>query len=175
MYNYLPFKEVRQAPEFAEYYEAAGHFCLFLEESKGLASVKFLERARLHLLRLYAAALAMPAVDLQSNKEYEDKLSADAFQVILSTVAEQLDSARYYWHVFDPTNDLNTTPVCGDLLDDLGDIYKDLKNSLIMFSLDKEDCEEIALWQLKFDFDSHWSEHCINALSAIHFYLKKLE
>ncbi|MDJ0363655.1 DUF5063 domain-containing protein [Hymenobacter sp. H14-R3] len=173
MDNYLPFEEVRQAPEFAAYYEAAGHFCLFLEESNGLTTSGFLNKARLHLLRLYAAALAMPAVDLQSNKEYEDKVSVDAFRAVLSSVAEQLDSARYYWHVFDPTDDLDTTPKCGDLLNDLGDIYKDLKNRLMLFSLDKEDCEEIARWNLKFDFDAHWGAHCINALSAMHFYLKK--
>jgi hypothetical protein len=35
--------------------------------------------------------------------------------------------------VFDPTKDDDIEPVCGDLLDDLGDIYKDLKNSLLLF------------------------------------------
>lgn len=175
MYTYLPFAEAKQASEFTEYYEAAGHFCLFLEESKGLSASGFLNKIRLHLLRLYAAALAMPAVELQSNKEYEDKLSADAFQAVLSRTAEQLGSARYYWHVFDPINDLDINPVCGDLLDDLGDIYKDLKYSLMIFNLGKEDCEEIALWDLKYDFDAHWSQHCINALSAIHFYLEHFQ
>lgn len=175
MSDYPPFEEVRQTPEFAKYYEAASHFCIFLEESKGLTTTGFLDKARAHLLRLYAAALAMPWINLESDKEYEEKLSADDFQTILITVAEQLDSARYYWHVFDPTNDLDTTPVCGDLLDDIGDIYKDLKYSLMIFNLGKEDCEEIALWDLKFNFDAHWSQHCVNALYAIHFYLKKFQ
>ena len=174
MCNYLVFEEVRQTPEFAKYYEAANHFCVFLEESQHLATIRFLELIRTHLLRLYATALDMPWVDLQSNKEYDEKLSADALQIVLSTVAEQLDSARYYWHMFDPTNDLDTTPVCGDLLDDVSDIYKDLKYSLMIFDLGKEDCEENALWSLKFDFDAHWGEHCVNALYAIHFYSNKL-
>ena len=117
----------------------------------------------------------MPLVDLQSDKEYEEKLSLTDFQAVIFSVAEQLGSAHYYWHVFDPTNDLDTTPVCGDLLDNLGDIYKDLKCSLMIFGLGKEDCEEIALWHLKFDFDAHWSEHCVNALSAMHLYVKKLQ
>jgi hypothetical protein len=173
--NYLSFREVRQTPEFTKYYEAAGHFCLFLEESNSLTTLEFLEAARGHLLPLYAVALAMPLVDLQSDKEYEDMLLPDDFQAVILSIAERLGSARYYWHVLDPTNDFDTALGCGDLLDDLGDIYKDLKNSLILFSLGKESCEENALWQLKFDFDAHWGEHCVNALSAIHFYLKKLE
>jgi hypothetical protein len=173
--QYLFAGEARQTLEFTEYYEAAAKFCLFLEGNSCADTADFLTSMRTHLLRLYVAALAMPWVDLQSNAEFEEQLSADAFHAVLHGVAEQLGKARYYWHVFDPVSDLDTVPVCGDLLDDAGDIYKDLKYSLMIFNLDKEECEEIALWQLKSDFDAHWNRHCINALSAIHFYLKQLK
>jgi len=169
--DYLPFEEVRQTSEFAEYHRAAEAFCEFLEGNSKLATADFLAMVRSHLLRLYTAALAMPWMDLQSNEEFEERLSADAFQAVLHSVAEQLGAARYYWHVFNPVNDRDTEPVCSDLLDDVGDIYKDLKYSLMILGLGKGECEENALWQLKFDFDAHWSRHCVNALSAIHFYL----
>lgn len=175
MSNYLPFSAVRQTPEFTDYYQAARRFCSFLEEKKDLTTVDFLIVTRAYLLRLYTAALAMPWVDLQSNEEFEEKLSADDFQKVIQSVAERLGEARYYWHVFDPVNDFNASPVCGDLLDDVGDIYKDLKYSLMIFGLGKQACEENALWQLKSDFDAHWSRHCINALSAIHFYLEQFK
>lgn len=173
--DYLSFEEVRQTSEFAEYYRAAEDFCGFLEGKDKLVTADFLVMVRSHLLRLYTAALAMPWMDLQSNEEFDEKLSADAFQAVLHSVAEQLDMARYYWHVFDPINNFDTEPVCGDLLDDIGDIYKDLKYSLMIFGLGKEDCEEIALWELKYTFDAHWNRHCVNALSAIHFYLKRFK
>lgn len=174
MRRYLPFSTVRQSPEFLSYYQAAERFCFFLEQDSCLATTDFLVAVRSQLLQLYADASAMPWLDLQSNKEYEEKLSVVAYQTLLSTVARQLGEARYYWHMFDPTDSDDTAPVCGDLLDDLGDIYKDLKYSLVVYHLGEVDCEENALWQLKFDFDAHWDAHCINALSAIHFYLKKL-
>ena len=170
-----PLEEVRQSAEFAEYHRAAEAFCEFLEGNFKLAPADFLTTIRTHLLRLYPAALAMPWVDLQSNEEFEEKLSADAFQAVLHSIAEQLGEARYYWHVFDPVNDLDTTPVCGDLLDDVGDIYKDLKYALMIFNLGKGECQENALWEMKFDFDAHWNRHCINALSAIHFYLEHFQ
>lgn len=173
MRDYIASTEARQTLEFAEYYQAATNFCGFVEEIKCADTLAFLTTTRLHLLRLYMAALAMPWVDLQSNEEFDEKLSAETLQAVLHSIAEQLGEARYYWHVFDPVNDLDTTPVCGDLLDDVVDIYKDLKYSLMIFDLGKGECEENALWQLKFDFDAHWSMHCVNALSAIHFYLKR--
>lgn len=175
MSRYLPFDEVLQTPAFTGYYQAATNFCIFLENNSCLNTVDFLIATRAHLLQLYVTALAMPWIDLQSNEEFEEKLSADAFQAVLHGVAEQLNEARYYWHVFNPVNDLDTVPVCGDLLDDVGDIYKDLKYSLMIFSLGKDGCEENALWQLKYDFNAHWSRHCVSALSAIHFFLKKLQ
>lgn len=175
MTDYLPFSAVRQMPEFTDYYQAAKRFCSFLEENNCLTTVDFLICTRAQLLHLYTVALAMPWVDLQSNEDFEEKLSVDAFQKVLQGVAEQLGEVRYYWHVLDPVNDFDAAPVCGDVLDDLCDIYKDLKYSLMIFGLGKQACEENALWQLKSDFDAHWSRHCINALSAIHFYLEQFK
>ena len=60
------------------------------------------------------------------------KLEEKEFEKILFFISERLDN-RYYWHVFDPSNQVDTEPVCGDLLDDLGDIYKDLKRSILIF------------------------------------------
>lgn len=135
--------------------------------------MEFLKTTRIHLLKLYENALKLQWVDLQSNIEYDDKLDSDEFDKTLSYISDRLGDARYYWHVFDPTNEKNKEPVCGDLIDDLGDIYQDIKFSLMTFNLGKQDCQENAfLWQFKFDFDRHWGDHCINALRAIHFYLQ---
>jgi len=50
--------------------------------------------------------------------------------------------------------------------------YTTTKFSFMTYNLDKEDCKENALWQFKFDFNKHWGDHCINALSAIHYFLQ---
>jgi hypothetical protein len=168
-------EELLQTPMFAAYHQTAAAFCGFIEQTEPCRPIDFLLATRPHLIRLYDTASALPWVDLQSDKDYDEKLAANAFQTIYSSIAEQLGDARYYWHVFDPLDDSDTTPVCGDLLDDLGDIYKDLKYALLVFHLDQEDCQENALWQFKFDFDAHWDRHCVNALSAIHFHLKRLQ
>lgn len=165
-------EEILKTKAFADFYNAAVEFCGFIETYNSKDKVEFLKATRTHLLKLYDDALKLQWVDLQSNIEYNDKLDSTELDNTLSYISTRLGKARYYWHVFDPTNNKDTEPVCGDLVDDLGDIYQDLKFSIMIFNLGKQDCQENALWQFKFDFDKHWDDHCINALSAIHFFLQ---
>lgn len=156
--------------QFSDFYKAAVAFCAFIENN---GKLEFLQTTRQHLLKLYDTALKLQWVDLQSNVEYDDQLDAVEFERILFRLEEKLEDFRYYWHVFDPANDKDPAAVCGDLMDDLSDIYQDLKYSIMIFNLDKQDCKENALWQFKFGFEKHWGYHCIKALGAIHFYLQK--
>ena len=165
-------EEILKTTEFTDFYKTAVDFCDFIENFSSKEKVEFLKATRIYLLKLYANALKLQWVDLQSNIEYDDKLDSDKFDKTLLFISERLGDARYYWHVFDPTNRVDIEPICGDLVDDLGDIYQDLKFSVLTFNLDKQDCQENALWQFKFGFEKHWGDHCINALSAIHFYLQ---
>ena len=164
--------DIIRAQEFRDFYESVIDYCYYIEQDSITSTIDFLHNVRKKLLSLYINALNLPWVDLQSEIEYDNKLDDIEFDNILSYISDKLGDSRFYWQVFDPTNQDDTEPVCGDLLDDLGDIYKDLKFSLVTFNLDKEDCKENALWQFKFDFDKHWYDHCINALSAIHYYLQ---
>ena len=164
-------EHILQTKEFKDFYKIANDFCDFIEnQPKG--KTEFLKALRQYLLNLYNISLILPWVELQSNIDYDDKLNSDEFENTLSFIADRLEGARYYWHVFDPTKQDAKELVCGDLLDDVRDIYQDLKYSIMIFNLDKVDCIENALWQFKFDFDKHWGDHCINALRALHFYLQ---
>lgn len=145
--------------EFSDFYQEAFEFCIFLENDSKISIVDFLGQTRKKLLSLYDKALRLQWVDLQSNVEYDDKLNKQKFENTLNSLVNRLDNKRYYWHVFVPMNQDDMEPVCGDLLDDIGDICKDLKFSIMTFNLNKIDCKENALWQFK--FDKHWGDHCI--------------
>ncbi|MFO0477640.1 MAG: DUF5063 domain-containing protein [Bacteroidota bacterium] len=158
--------------EFSDFYKISVDFCEFIEKYQSKDNLDFLKNSRQNLLFLYSSALALPWVDLQTNIDYDEKINTDQFNKTVSFITDRLGETRYYWHVFDPTLENEKEPVCGDLVDDLQDIYKDIKISILTYNLNKKDCKENALWQFKFDFDKHWDNHCINALSAIHFFLQ---
>ncbi|MGE5479640.1 MAG: DUF5063 domain-containing protein [Chloroflexota bacterium] len=165
-------EQIIKTKEFSEFYQNALEFCESIDNYKTKSKVDFLEKIRQNLLCLYSAGLKLQLVDLQSDVDFDENIDDQEFKNVLKSIGDRLQDARYYWHVFDPTNVEDNELVCGDLLDDLGDIYKDLKYSIMIFNLDKPDCQESALWQFKFDFDEHWNDHCINALTAIHYYLE---
>jgi hypothetical protein len=165
-------EEIIQSTEFSDFYKSANNYCSFIENNTNLSTTSFLHALRHKLLNLYQTALMLQWINVRSDVDFDERLDKVEFKKILLSIENRLDGSRYYWHVFDPTNDNDKEPVCGDLADDLGDIYKDLKRSIMIFNLSKKDCKENALWQFKFDFDKHWDDHCINALNAIHYYLE---
>lgn len=70
-----------------------------------------------------------------------------------------------YWDVFDPLQE--ESPVLNTLSDDLSDIYRDLKEGLILYETGRV---AEAVWQWRFDFDIHWGSHLTGAQRAIHSY-----
>lgn len=173
MKGQIPYHKILKSGEFKELKAKAVSFCDFIESPGPNADFYFLVELRGQLLNLYKAGSALGWIDLQSNIEFDEKLDKKAFDNTMSHIAEILNQNLYYWHVFDPTDEADTKPVCGDLLDDISDIYKDLKYSISTFDIGTDESRENAIWQLKFDFETHWGNHCINALYAVHYFIKK--
>jgi hypothetical protein len=67
---------------------------------------------------------------------------------VLSRLDARLGSNRYYWDVFDPFDHEDHQAVCGDLVDDLADIYKDIKRGLTVFDIGTLASRETASWEL---------------------------
>jgi hypothetical protein len=152
---------------------AARALCEFVTNPKEEEdSTSFLRATQHHLLHLYQLSIQLEWVDLPSDMEFDEFIHKTHFSETLQTLSLRLGTNRYYWSVFTPTDLRDDEPVCCDLLDDLGDIYQDLKKALVIYDLPIEYCKEHAIWQFKFDFETHWGNHCINALRGIHFFLK---
>ena len=78
-----------------------------------------------------------------------------------------------YYHVFSSPTKLKTgrpeeaEAVIGDLADDLADIYRDLKEGLLLYENGRI---AEAIWHWNHDFYAHWGEHASSALYALHSY-----
>lgn len=129
------------------------------------------------LLELYSNGLNLQTIELDSNIEFEEKLDNKEFETIKKQTSELLGENQCYWTIFDPTENVfgNESPVMGDLLDDVMDIYKDIKYQLMIFDLNTDESIENAVWAMKFDFWHHWSNHAIDAIRTIHYVIEKTE
>ncbi|MCH5597400.1 DUF5063 domain-containing protein [Niabella ginsengisoli] len=163
--------ETIQANSFVAFINSARDFCNFIETDKTENHISFLQQTQHHLHTLYFGGQNLQFVDLSFNLDFPDIMTKVQVEIVLNRLANKLTN-RFYCHVFDPTKEGNIETVCGDLLDDLGDIYIDLKNALLLFDKGTPAEIECAVWSFKFDFDSHWGNHCINATYALHYFIK---
>ena len=164
-----PVEQLIELDETKWFLRAARRYCSFIELT-AKTDAEFLEELELVLLELYKQATTLRSPTLQHNVNFVDRRSDDESARILHEIAKKLGAARHYWEVFDPLDHEDTDSVCGDLLDDLADIYRDLKTGLMIFERGTMASREDALWQLKFGFDSHWGRHAIGALKAVFFF-----
>jgi hypothetical protein len=158
--------------DFGTFLQHVKHFCFYLETPPTGHDKGFLSAIQNQLIQLYTFGQTLTKFDFSISRDLEEVEKTDKdLQHILPLIYKKLNDT-YYWVVFDPKNHNDTEPVCGDLADDLGDIYKDLKTFIIAFENDDEKARQNALFDLKWSFENHWNDHCINAIYAIHYFLK---
>lgn len=166
-------KQVISTKEFQDFLKSCRQFCGLLETINSNVLVE-LQKS---LLELYSNGLNLQTIDLDSNVDFKEKLDDKEFEIIKNRTSELLGENQCYWTIFDPTENVfgNESPVMGDLLDDVMDIYKDIKYQLMIFDLNTEESIENAMWGMKFDFWHHWSNHAIDAIRTIHYVIEKTE
>lgn len=162
--------------EFQDFMAGCRSFCDLLESRDDITSSDLFNLLKL-LLALYSEGLNLPTVDLELDKEFEKRLNEEEFAYVKKRTSKLIGENQYYWAIFDPTENIfgNEAPTMGDLLDDVLDIYKDIKRQLLIFDLNTEASIESAMWGMKFDFWHHWSTHAIDAIRTIHYIIKKTE
>jgi hypothetical protein len=160
--------------EFTSFIDAAGKYCSFIESYEADAPRNFILTVQSHLLSLYNLGNTMLSMEEKSDKKFDNRLNDEAFQKTMHYIAERLWDYRYYWYVYDPTSKKKDTGIVyGDLYEDLGSIYKYLKQSLLLYEIKSGDAKQNAVWDFKWHFDTHWSGNCANAICAIHYFLHK--
>ncbi|MCB9616655.1 MAG: DUF5063 domain-containing protein, partial [Sandaracinus sp.] len=114
-------------PAVVTFADEARSYCAFIEHAVELDVERRLAMARMHLLRLYQAALALPEVeppdDVDAGPSPERPRGWAGFG--------DLDG---YWEVFDPYE--QDEPVGGSLSDDLLDVYADVRRGLDLWDRD---------------------------------------
>ncbi|WP_282032795.1 DUF5063 domain-containing protein [Metabacillus indicus] len=153
--GYLEKMYVKEAEAFlntaSEYCHLIENFSVFSESDKVINLLKTISS-------LYAAALTLPESNLA-----EEEITALDFalpDINLGVMAN-------YWALFDPYTDEEL--VACSLNDDLQDIYRDVKEGILLFQNDKR---PEATWHWKFTFESHWGQHALQAMRVLHGALK---
>lgn len=114
------------------------------------------------LAELHLAVIKL--LDIGCGEDTTHSLSLDDWKVVLHRFQEL--PIDLYWDVFDPLEE--EAPVLNSLSDDLADIYRDIKEGLI---LHRRELIVEAVWEWRFGFQFHWGAHLTGAQRAVHSYL----
>lgn len=145
-------------------------YCAWLEEKSKAGGKQqtiredWLAMLQKHLCALQIAVLDLPVVD----PEHDGSLPplSGSYRADLHRGLGWLPFDMY-WDVFDPLDFDEIEPVCHSLIDDLADIYQDVKEALVAY--EKGDVQD-ASWHWRFSHRAHWGAHLTSALRAIHNY-----
>ena len=176
-------KEILNKKSTTDFLNATRQFVILLENNN-LSQETFYKESHKALSELYRTALELETVELiYSRPESEFKeIDKNKLREQNINLISKLGKDSFYWEVFDPTYTeedgkpgqgwkiTDKEPSQGWLVDDFADIYADLKEELTKIDqIGTDEAIEDALWQLKFGFNHHWGNHCINALRTFHY------
>ena len=144
---------------------------------RAAAAVDLLAGAETLLPALYVAALELPDVEASDERE-ADAVPHEAWREVFGRLQEVLGLYATYREVYDPVAvsdpagaiDTANEPVIGNLADDLADIWRDLEVGLRIWPTSAESMRNGIVWEWRESFKSHWGQHLVDALRAIHWW-----
>jgi hypothetical protein len=140
--------------EVEDFLISASQYCSMIENFESYNENNKIRNLLISLLDMYAKAFGIPEVEPQ-----DDKVST----LDISVPKVNFGQFDYYWEVFDPYH--LEEPVSGILTDDIVDIYKDVKEGILLYERNKQ-VEAVWLWRFK--FETHWGSHAVDAIRALH-------
>lgn len=144
-----------------EFVSLAQEYCKWVE-SQSNKTEEHIYYLQVILSKLYCSGIQLP--DCEPTELFEnDTLPKLDYQ----EVVEHFKGfpIQYYSQIFNPLNVPSEEPVTGDVIDDLSDIYIDLKNGL--WYLENES-EVDAVFQWRFSLSVHWGRHALGSMYALH-------
>lgn len=111
------------------------------------------------LSRLYDLSMRLPETE-------PGKVDEPRAHFSISAELEQTSGGQIYWMVFDPFE--NETPVAGSVYEDLTSVYEDIAGLLALFDRGDDDALHTAVWQWRFNMETHTGRHLIGALLPLH-------
>ncbi len=139
----------------ANFVQSATEFCSFVESPPAAAADAFQRAAERALIRLYLHGIDLPHVE-------PSDVDAPEVRAPGPSSWPGFGDRDIYWMLFE-TNE-PAEPVRGSLSDDFLDIYNDVKTGLLLWSVD---ARAEAVWHWRFNFDTHWGRHAVEAMRAL--------
>ena len=151
-----------------EFVTVASEFCSLMENVRKFSFKENLYKLQRILPLLYLKAAMLPKTDKVIEDDLEKYVSEMDYNVIQQRWLELLGENDSFYEVFDPDLQFSGETVTASISVSLADIYQDLKDFIIAYSIGNEDIMNDALYDCEFHFEDFWGQRLVNILRAVH-------
>lgn len=160
--------DVIYSKNVVEFVTVANEFCGAIEHVSKFSALENLQRLQKLLPLLYLKATILPKTEQLLDEELEKYVSELDYNVLHQKWLQLLNENDNFYEVFDPNIQFGDEKVTASVSENLMDIYQDLKNFLISYSIGNEDLMNDALYECNYHFEEFWGQQLVNVLRAIH-------
>lgn len=151
-----------------EFVTVANEYCSAIENVSKLSAEANVQKLQKLLPLLYLKAAILPKTERLLEEELEKYVSELDYNLLLEKWLQLLGENDGYYEVFDPNIQFGQEKVTASVSENLLDIYQDLKNFLISYSIGNEELMNDALYECNFHFEEFWGQELVNVLRAVH-------
>jgi hypothetical protein len=151
-----------------EFVTVASEYCTSVEQVAKITADGNLRKMQKLLPLLYLKAAMLPKIERLLDEELEKYVSELDYNVLHQKWLVLLNEYDSFYEVFDPAIQFGQETVTASVSENLLDIYQDLKNFLIAYSLGNEEVMNDALVDCVEHFEEFWGQQLVNVLRAVH-------
>jgi len=151
-----------------EFVTVASEFCTSAENVAKMSAEANLQKMQKLLPLLYLKAAMLPKTERLLDEELDKYISELDYNVLHQKWLQLLNEYDSFYEVFDPAIQFGQETVTASVSENLLDIYQDLKNFLIAYSIGNEEVMNDALVECVEHFEEFWGQQLVNVLRAVH-------
>jgi hypothetical protein len=160
--------EIVYSKNVVEFVTVANEYCVMVEQAAKISAHENLQKLQKMLPLLYLKATLLPKTEQVLEDELEKYVTELEYNIIHQKWLKLLGENDSFYEVFDPGIQFGDEKVTASISENLMDIYQDLKNFLISYSIGNEEVMNDALYECVLHFEDFWGQQLVNVLRAIH-------
>ena len=154
-----------------EFVTVANEYCFGIENVSKYSVAENLLKLQKFLPLLYLKAALLPKTERLLDEELEQYVTELDYNVLHQKWLQELNENDSYYEVFDPGIQFGNETVTASISENLLDIYQDLKDFLMSYSIGNDEVMNDALYECLYRFEESWGQRLVNVLRAIHMLL----
>jgi hypothetical protein len=151
-----------------EFVTVASEFCSSVENVSKTSAEMNLQKMQKLIPLLYLKASMLPITERMLDEELEKYISELDYNMLHQKWLQLLNEHDSFYEVFDPSIQFGQETVTASISENLLDVYQDLKNFLIAYSIGNEEVMNDALAECVEHYEEFWGQQLVNVLRAVH-------